>query len=507
MLKAIVIASLLFSACVPRGHNENSAALEAQGPSRAEFVKGLSGRVVMKGDAGWDKAVLIYAARFQYQSEPKAVLFVKTKEDVVNALAWVRKNNVPFRIRSGRHSYEAYSSIKNGLVIDMSDMNSIQYNNGTKLATIGGGVKVLPLYEELWKHGVTVPAASAGTVGMAGLIQGGGFGFTSRRFGTASDQVVDFEVVLGDGRIVHANVRENADLFWALRGGGGGNFGVITQMTLKTYPVSKVGVYVAVWDWSNFDALVKKYQQWGPDADPGLTTFLRLASDNKITLFSVYTPKNESELAKGRDVIKPMLDVAKPIYLEQNDVVYIDAARKFAAVTQAGGNPDLMAIVPQTFKASSAFSYKNFPDAAIKILRESIEKSPKTGGIQPSMVQLLAAGGAAATQDIDKMGFPARKSRFIVQYDAYWDTPSQEKQNLDWITSMRNALLPYARGAYVNYHDNSLKSPMVEYYGHYLKRFVAAKAKYDPQNVFNFPHSIPLKLTPEQERELSQLAR
>lgn len=505
MIRALIAAGfILTTACLPRNYNEsNTSQAEVDLPTA-----GLTGRVLKRGDHGWSAARQSFNARFDpKQIEPKLIVFVQNTTDVVNAVKWAREHKVEFRIRSGRHSYEAYSTVKDGMIIDVSDINKISFNKATRQATVGGGVKVQPLYEALWLHNVTIPGATASTIGVAGLVQGGGFGVTSRKWGTTSDQLVDAEVVLGDGRVVRANDKENPDLFWALRGGGGGNWGVITEMTFKTHPINKVGVYFVKWDWKDFDTVVGKWQKWAVDADKRVTTFLRLAADKKITLFAVFTPDKESELPQGIELIKPMREAAKPIEEQLFDLPYIDASRQFASVAKAvDGEVKFMDLDPQVFKSASAMAYKDFPPEALQRLKHYMEKTPQSGGVQPNMVQLLPGGGAPGTFNIDKMGVPHRRARFILQYDAYWARPDQEKQNLDWIQEMRNGLSPYTRGAYVNYHDSQMKSPLIEYYGPYLRRYVEVKAKYDPDNVFHHPQSIPVKLSEKLEAELRQLS-
>ncbi len=164
----------------------------------------LTGRVIKAGDPGWDGARKGFAASAKYDDNaPSAVVFCQSIQDVSNAVRWARENNKPLRARSGRHSYEAYSSlVKDGIIVDVSDMDTVSISADRATAVVGAGIVMAELFEALNQVGVTIPLATGKTVGISGLTLGGGFGVTTRKWGLTCDSLVSVEIVLADGECV-----------------------------------------------------------------------------------------------------------------------------------------------------------------------------------------------------------------------------------------------------------------------------------------------------------------
>ena len=169
----------------------------------------------------WNRAIEKY---------PLIINYCNDKEDVSNAIKWARKNTVPFRIRSGCHNYEGFSTGNDLFVIDVSRINSIFIDEDKNYVKLGGGVRNREIYEALGKQGYPFPGGGCPTVGVSGLILGGGWGYSTRLFGLSCDTLIELELVNYDGEVIIASEKENSDLFWACRGAGGGNFGVIVSM-------------------------------------------------------------------------------------------------------------------------------------------------------------------------------------------------------------------------------------------------------------------------------------
>ncbi|WP_147372891.1 FAD-binding oxidoreductase, partial [Calidithermus terrae] len=185
---------------------------------------GLTGRVVRPGDPGYDAARRNYNERFDVR--PALVVFCQSVEDVRNALGFARERGMPLRVRGGWHSYEAFSLVEGGLVLDVSDLHAVRVSPDRRTADVGAGAQLIQLYQRLGQLGLTLPGGTCPTVGIAGLTLGGGFGLTSRRYGLTCDCLEEVELVDAEGRVRIASEFRHPDLFWALRGGGGGNFGV-----------------------------------------------------------------------------------------------------------------------------------------------------------------------------------------------------------------------------------------------------------------------------------------
>ncbi len=459
----------------------------------------LTGRVLFPGDPGWDDARKVYNRRFDVQ--PRAVVFCQENQDVVNALTYARENNLPFRVRSGRHNYEGYSLVQDGIVIDLSDIQHVRVDRESLTATIGAGNYALRCSEWLGQLGVTIPLATGPTVGIGGLTLGGGFGLTSRRLGLTCDSLLSATVINAAGEVITASECENPDLFWALRGGGGGNFGIVTDFTFRVHPVSYAAAVMVEWSWDHFEQVVDEWLDWSYKVDDAFCAVLQLTVERKIKLYGLYAPADPSQLAGLEKLLDSFLKkLPLPIGMQiQSPLPFNIAARLFFAQGQETVDP-LQPEWPvhvhsgqQIYKSTSAAVMKPMPKKGIATLKEYLESIPQLSvpAIQPSMVQLLPGGGQPTRIPPDATAVYLRQARCIIQYDGFWKAPQDEAATLNWVKSFRDAMLPYTVGAYVNYSDRDLGNYLEEYYGPNLKRLVQVKQAYDPDNVFNFPQSIP----------------
>jgi FAD/FMN-containing dehydrogenase len=457
----------------------------------------LTGRVVRPSDPGWDAARKGFAAWAGYDEQiPQAVVFCEDTQDVANAVVWARANHVPLRVRAGRHNYEAYSSlVKGGIIIDISDIDYVRVSADRATATVGAGIDSLEAFEALGALGLTLPLATGPSVGVAGLVLGGGFGLTSRKWGLTCDNLLEVEIVLADGQTVKASAAENADLFWACRGGGGGNFGIVTAFTFQVHPVSHVAVFYVGYSWDVLPAVVDRWQGWQHDVDEGITSALTLLTTREITLWGQYTAA-DTDLPNVTSLIAPILDPSlRPISVNVQILPHQAATRVVLGVDPM--NPQWRVnkhTDTQIFKSSSAFAYDPFPPEALRLLKQNLESVPPPSAppSQPSMIQLLGGGGAVARPATDATAAFHRKARCVVQYDGYWTAPQDSRKMLAWIEHFRRVMAPYTRGAYVNYVDDAIDKPLEAYYGDNLPRLIEIKGKYDPENVFQFPQSLPL---------------
>src|SRR5262245_11213690 len=201
----------------------------------------VKGPVLAPSSEAYERARLVYNERYD-AVRPLGVLRASSAEDVRQAVLWARRYRVRLTVRSGGHSYAGYST-STGLVVDLRSLRSISLGP-TGVATVGSGARLVDVDAALAAHGRAIPSGSCPTVGIGGLALGGGVGFSSRTFGTTSDNVVAVEIVTADGRLRTCNAHENTDLLWACRGGGGGNFGVVTRFAFRTHAVGPVSWFV-----------------------------------------------------------------------------------------------------------------------------------------------------------------------------------------------------------------------------------------------------------------------
>ena len=456
----------------------------------------LTGRVVYPGDPGWDDARKNFNQRFDVQ--PRAVVYCQNVPDVVNAIRWARETGVPLRARSGRHNYEGYSLVDGGLIVDLGDIDHVRVDRDAAVAEIGAGAYMLECSERLAEVGVTTPLATGPTVGLGGLVLGGGFGMTSRKFGLACDNLVEVEIVSASGEVMRASAASHPDLFWACRGGGGGNFGIATQFRLRVHPVSQVAAFVLQWDWSQFDALVTRWQDWAPAVDDGLSAALQLNVGRLIKLYGMYSPDDAAALGNAAALLAPLVEAVPPAQSTITPLPFLTASRMFfgeAGLSVSPTEPSWPVYVhsdQQIFKSTSAAVMSPLPAAAIALVRGFLEAPPTLAAqpVQVSMVQMLPGGGAPSRVAPDATAVYLREARFFLQYDGYWVAPQDAAPTMAWVRQMRTAMQPYTQGAYVNYVDSDLTDPLQEYYGPNLPRLRDVKRRYDPDNVFNFPQSI-----------------
>ena len=457
----------------------------------------LTGRILMPTAPGFEHSRRGFGARFKYdENVPRAIVYAQSVEDVQRAVRFAREKGIPIRVRSGAHSYEGYSSlVKKGLIIDVSEMEYVRILDTPGRVAVGAGIDMLQLTEKLADSGLGLPLATGPSVGLGGLTQGGGFGITSRRYGLVCDRVVEMEVVNAKGDVVRCNKTKEPDLFWALKGGGGGNFGVVTEFVFETYPIGLVAIFNITWDWKDFDRVVDKWQHWSFNAHPAMTSLLTMHVDGTLRVEGQFTP-DQADLGKLDEFLAPLMHAPIPHkteiipalpYLIAARITYgVDPTRPEWLVQQHSDN--------QLFKSTSAVAHKPIPLEGIQIMRKGLESCPplKLPPSQASMIQLLGGGGKSAELPLDATAVYHRKAHSVVQYDGYWTHPDDEKPTVDWTVGLRKQMLPYANGAYVNYHDNQLGPDWLQqYYGGNLERLRKVKKKYDPENFFKFEQSIP----------------
>jgi FAD/FMN-containing dehydrogenase len=444
----------------------------------------LTGRIVRRGDADHGAARISYNRLFEH--DPTVIVFARETQDVVNALAWARQNDVELRVRSGGHSLEGWSSVDDGIVIDVSEMKSATIDLASNTATVGAGLNQLEVVTALGEAGFAAPTGTEGTVGLVGATLGGGFGLLTRNFGMASDNLLAVEVVVasddGGAQAIIADGKDNADLLWALRGAGNGNFGIVTSLTYTIHPLTQT-IYVTA-TWPGLDDLPEVFEAWqrtAPHADNRLTSQLEMLRE-KITLIAVLASGSEAE-ATG--LLAPILSIGSP------DV----------STTSASWSDTYTAFqIPPAEEAAnwkffSQFVSDPFPARAIGLVCEYMSKAPT-----PDSNYFTNAFGGAVT-DSEPFGgsaFAHRNAIFYAEPGAGWGVRGGTPATADpltakcqaWIADFHQALAPYVNGAYVNVPNAGMADWETAYWGAGVDRLRAIKAKYDPTNVFSFEQSI-----------------
>jgi FAD/FMN-containing dehydrogenase len=465
----------------------------------AELDRALQGDVVVRGATGYDQARLLFDTRFD-AATPRAVAFCESLRDVERTVQWARRHKVRIVPRSGGHSYGGYSTTT-GVIVDVSRLNKVSVDARHR-AAVGAGTRLIDVYDRLWQRRLTIPGGTCPTVGIAGLALGGGIGFAARKFGLTCDNLLEATVVLANGTAVTCSAREHPDLYWALRGGGGGNFGIVTRLVFRTHPVNDVSTYSLEWPWSDARRVVAAWQRLAPHAPDGLFSVLNLNAAGGSAPHITSAGQFFGSADRLRALVQPLANAGTPTRFSVTSRTYMDATRMWAG---CGGTVAECHLQPQgqlgrsTFKGKSDFVNRGKPltARAIDTLVRQIE-SRQSAGRGSGIVLLDSYGGAINRVAKGATAFVHRDALFSLQYLAYWedtDPAAVAAANLRWLRRLRGAMHPFVSGfAYQNYIDPELQSWRHAYYGTNLKRLVAVKRKYDPGNVFRFAQSIPPRL-------------
>lgn len=444
----------------------------------------LTGRVVRPGDGDYVEASAGWNGLFARR--PAAIVFARNTTDVVDALIWAREQHVPVRARSGRHALEGWSAVDDGIVVDVSELKSVTIDAASRTATVGAGLTQLEAVTALGAAGFAVPTGTEGSVGLVGATLGGGFGLLTRRYGMASDNLLAAEIVVArsDGRAeaIIADERHHADLLWALRGAGNGNFGIVTSLTYRIHPLTQTIHVVATWrGLDDLPAVFDTWQRCAPYADDRLTCQLELTRD-AVVLSAVLAPGAEAE---ARGLLEPMLSIGSP-HVCITDAGWPEIYTGFQIPTAED---------PANWKFASQFVTEPFPREAIDAIRTALSTAP------PECNYFTNAFGGAVRSSEPAGGsvFAHRNALFYAEPGAGWGvrggpTPDAHLRNtcLRWVAELANTLRPYVNGAYANVPNAGIEDWETAYWGDNVRTLREVKAAYDPCDVFHFEQGITL---------------
>ncbi|WP_329339405.1 FAD-binding oxidoreductase [Streptomyces sp. NBC_01352] len=462
------------------------------------LARTLDGPLVRPGDTDWPTARQLYNTRFD-SLKPAAVAYVAHPEDIRTALAYARAHALRVAIRNGGHSYAGWSSGNGRLVIDVSKLNRVRASGNT--AVVGAGAKLIDVYRALAAKGVTIPAGSCPTVGVSGLTLGGGHGVVSRAYGLTCDSLTQATLITADGKQLTANARENQDLFWALRGAGNGNFGVVTELHFKTHPAPQAVTAYLSWPWPRAAAVVKAWQEWGPAQPDEIWSSLHLAgaSGGRATVsVAAFSLGTHGELQNAVDRLADKVGApASSVSLRRRG--YEEAMEIYAGCSSfpseaqchlPGSTPGRSpqgALGRETYAARSDFFDRSLSSAAIQALLKQLTSVRGGSG----SIAFTALGGAVNRVSPTATSFVHRRSRMLAQYIASWRAGTSGSTAESWLTGAHAAMKPYASGAaYQNYTDPTLKDWRKAYYGDAATRLTKLKKRYDPNRFFTYPQAL-----------------
>jgi FAD/FMN-containing dehydrogenase len=419
---------------------------------------------------------------------PRAIAAAHGERDVAACVRFAADSPLPFTARSGGHSYAGYST-NEGLVCDVRRLDAIAIAADGRSVTAGAGVLAIDLITALAARGLAVPTGSCPTVGLAGLALGGGVGFAARKMGATCDNILAVRIVTADGSVVVADAAANPDLYWACRGGGGGNFGVVTAFTFATHPVGSAAYGFCDFPWSQAAEAVAAWQGLAPHGPDGLYLICALetgASAPQVRVFGQLLGGSEAAL---RSVMAPVTAVAGAT-LSTGAGSYLDVQRIWAGCATESAAA-CRTIQPASFAARSAYVAGPLTSAGAEAIVTAVERR-QAEGAGSGAVLLDPYGGALNRVAPDATAFVHRDQLFSAQMLAYWGSAGGGVAANTWLDGLRASMRPHLSGqAYQNYIDPNLPGWQHAYYATNLPRLREIKRRYDPDGVFRFRQSIP----------------
>ncbi|HEY1623885.1 MAG TPA: FAD-binding oxidoreductase [Streptosporangiaceae bacterium] len=435
----------------------------------AEFRASLDGESFSPDSPGYEATRRPANAAFR-DARPRLVVACRSVSDVVAAVRYAAAAGDRIAPRGGGHCFAGRSST-DGIVVDMAGLDGVRVA-GARIATIRAGACLGQVYEALAAGGRTLPAGCGSTVGITGLTLGGGIGLLGRTYGLTCDHLVGAQIVLADGSVVVCDYGHEPDLFWALRGAGGGQFGVVTSLRFQTVPEPVATRIEARWTGSALPELVTAWQAWAPDAPDELTVSLTLVSSPgepvQATLFGASTLDQglARELLRefaGRADVPPAFELCA-------GVPFHELKQTFAGLDPPG----------QVLRIRSEFFSHAMSERTVASLLDAFGTSRPASRRQ---LTFTAMGGAYNRVAEDATAFAHRGERFLLEHMA---GPADPWPDRSWA-------IAHADGSgrvYPNFPDPALDDPAAAYHAGNYPRLSAVKHAYDPGRFFDFPQAI-----------------
>lgn len=415
------------------------------------------------------------------QRFPNSILYCENEEDVVRGLGFAAKRGLAVRVRSGGHNYEGFCVGNGVMVIDTSRLKSRKVFKDHPAVQIGSGVDNRELYRFLNEYGYPFPSGTCPTVGAVGLTQGGGWGHSARIFGLACDSLLEAELVDACGRFLVVNKDTHPDLFWALRGGGGGNFGVVTSLKYrlprKLFLVTYVDIQYNQIQEETVRRFFNAWQLWLSGDDVRFTPNSRIFNSAKdgmgIYLRGFYYGPPE----EAKHSLQPFLELS-------------GAKATFRATTFWEATEIDASFYPHSeqFRFGGRFMRGNLSQNQIKSVLSLVRE--RAEGATYASVALYALGGKVSGPAPSATAFFYRDANYIIGIETVWDNPAAEQESLAWIDPRFQYLQSITAGSYINFPYLRTDHYMQAYYGENAKRLIRIKRRYDPNNRFRFAQSI-----------------
>ncbi len=484
--RSLLRAAGLAAAAVPVSGTRTVPRRSGRGPVAGDWKAldaSLRGSVALPGTAAHDGARRLADPRFDAVTPP-AVARCAGRADVTEVIRFARRFGMPVVARGGGHSYVGASTSRTGVVLDLRAMRTVGYDAGSRTASIGGGARLIDVYDTLDAHGVSVPSGSCGTVGIGGITLGGGVGMAASAYGLTCDAVTAAEVVTADGRARTVHTGREPDLFWALRGGGGGQVGVVTAWRMRTYPAAPTGTFVLSYPWGDAARVAAGWQARLAGAPDETWSACQFASDaggaRSVRISGVLLGgAADTEVAAivraiGREPAKVRVERLPHRTVVHNRAGCDDAGDCGTRTTELVGSDVFPRILPAD---------------AIAVLLATVERRARAR--KPGIAKLKRMTGAQARVPAGATAFPWRGAHTMLQWLV--QPPSGDAATVRdayaWIDAGHRAMARWSAGRYVNYLEPD-PAQLPRYYGPHLTRLRRIRAAADPDRLFRSPYAL-----------------
>ena len=448
-----------------------------------DLKRKVKGTVIVPADAAYEDARRVWNAMIDRR--PAVIVRCSEAADVSAAIAFARDNGLEISVRGGGHHIAGLSVCDGCLMIDLSGMKDVRVDAGARIARVQPGVTLRDFDQAVQAHGLATPVGINSTTGIAGLTLGGGFGWLTREYGMTVDNLAAADVVIADGRTLRASAKDNPDLFWAIRGGGG-NFGVVTEFEFKLHPVGpNVFAGLIVFPLKEAKKVLSAYRGFVKSAPPKLNVWAVMrqapplpflpegAHGKEVVILAVFYNGDASE---GERLILPLRGLGTVIGEHVGSMPYVQWQQAFDQLLTPG--------------ARNYWKSHNFTELSEPVLDAMVESAGKLPSPECEIFVGLLAGAA---NDVlpGATAYGARDARFVANVHSRWRSPQEDDRCVRWARGFFDTVAPYASaGAYTNFMTADEGERVEAAYGANYARLREIKRRYDPENIFHLNQNI-----------------
>lgn len=451
-------------------------------PTLAQLQNQVAGKVTTADDKGYEEARRVYNAMIDRR--PLAIVRCAGPDDVAAAVRYAAARGVPLAVRGGGHSVPGFGTVDDGIVVDLGDMRTVEVDPATRRAVAGGGATWADVNTATAAHGLATTGGIVSTTGVGGLTLGGGIGYLARAHGLSCDNLEAAQIVTADGEILEVSEAENADLFWAIRGGGG-NFGVVTSFRYRLHPVAEIYGGPMFYDLKDAATVLRFYREFIVGAPEQLGAFPGFQIAPPLP-FIPETRHGETMMVmvacwagpvgEGEEALRPFHEVAEVIAEHVGPAPYPALNSAFDALYPAG--------LQHYWKTSFV---TDLSDAAIDA---HLEFGPRVPVVNSTM-HIYPVNGACHRVAPDATAFAYRDATFATVIAGMWPDAADNEANIRWVRDYHAALAPLSEdGGYVNFMSGDDQDRIKASYRGNYDRLQTVKRRYDPANLFRVNQNI-----------------